>query len=127
MHYLGVEDHATLQFEMGEDGIKIYPNIHSLSKVYIEITTNCNLQCKTCLRNSWEEKRADGHGYGAVSKAHGRFGRVPHVNSVMFGGFGEPTYHKDILQMIRMVKRQGDWPVRWSPTVHCSAKNFAIS
>lgn len=107
MHYLGVEDNATLQFEMGEDGIKIYPNIHSLSKVYIEITTNCNLQCKTCLRNSWEEKELMDMDMGLFQKLMDDLGEFPHVNSVMFGGFGEPTYHKDILQMIRMVKDRG--------------------
>ncbi len=33
--------------------------------------------------------------------------RFPHLDSVMFGGFGEPTIHPDILRMIRVVKDLG--------------------
>jgi len=33
--------------------------------------------------------------------------RFPHLDSVMFGGFGEPTIHPDILRMVRAVKDLG--------------------
>ncbi len=36
-----------------------------------------------------------------------QLGRFPHLESVMFGGFGEPTAHPRILDMIRAVKGLG--------------------
>ena len=37
----------------------------------------------------------------------GQLPRFPHIESVMFGGFGEPTAHRQILDMIRAVKALG--------------------
>lgn len=106
-HFLGADKNSHLRYEIGDDGVKIYPNIHSLSKVYVEVTTNCNLKCKTCLRNSWEDAALMDMDLQLFQKLMDDLKEFPYVNSVMFGGFGEPTYHKDIIQMIRMVKEQG--------------------
>ena len=40
----------------------------------------------------------------AFERLVGQLGRFPHLESVMFGGFGEPTAHPRILDMIRAVK-----------------------
>ena len=32
-HFLGADKNSHLRYEIGDDGVKIYPNIHSLSKV----------------------------------------------------------------------------------------------
>ena len=52
---LGLKDRAELKVVVHKDRIELFPNIHSLSKVYIEPTTLCNLTCQTCVRNTWKE------------------------------------------------------------------------
>lgn len=52
---LGIKNRADLRAVDHKDRIELFPNIHSLSKVYIEPTTLCNLTCQTCVRNTWNE------------------------------------------------------------------------
>ena len=61
-----------------------------------------------------------GHAFGTLGKSRwatcpglcsdqlvSQLNTFPHLESVMFAGFGEPTAHPDILRMIRAVKRLG--------------------
>lgn len=103
---LGVEDTTDLRVVRRQNRIEIYPNIHSLAKVYIEPTSACNLDCRTCIRETWHEpmgsmKREVFDGIIEQLK------EFKSLQSVMFGGFGEPTFHKDILYMIGQVKALG--------------------
>lgn len=103
---LGAEDTTTFRVVKRQNKIEIYPNIHSLAKVYIEPTTLCNLNCRTCIRETWHEpmgsmKREVFDGLTEQLK------EFKNLQSVMFGGFGEPTFHKDILYMIGQVKALG--------------------
>ena len=76
-----------------------------LKKLYIEPTTKCNLNCKMCFRHTWfdepmcnlslEEFR---HVLQTMPKT---------VETVFFGGMGEPLFHKDILEMIRLSAEKG--------------------
>ncbi len=103
---LGAAPGARLEIRLRDGYLQIKPNIHSLSRLYIEPTSRCNLACRTCIRNTWKEPMGD------MSRPH--FERLvsqikdfPHLESVMFAGFGEPTAHPDILRMIRAVKSLG--------------------
>jgi len=76
-----------------------------LRKLYIEPTTKCNLDCKMCFRNTWfDEPICDLslEDYRRVLAAMPRS-----VETVFFGGMGEPLYHKDILEMIRLAAQTG--------------------
>jgi MoaA/NifB/PqqE/SkfB family radical SAM enzyme len=86
--------------------IEILPNIHSLSRLYIEPTSRCNLACTTCIRNTWKEPLGD-LDWPVFERLAGGLGRFGHLESVMFGGFGEPTVHARIVDMIRAVKSRG--------------------
>jgi hypothetical protein len=37
------------------DGLLLRPSPDHLARVYVEVTTGCNLSCRTCVRNSWDE------------------------------------------------------------------------
>jgi hypothetical protein len=39
--------------ESGPDGLRLAPD--ALRKVYVEITSQCNLSCTTCIRQVWDE------------------------------------------------------------------------
>ncbi|TEB14665.1 Antilisterial bacteriocin subtilosin biosynthesis protein AlbA [Pelotomaculum sp. FP] len=103
---LGAEDTTTFRVVKRQNKIEIYPNIHSLAKVYIEPTTLCNLNCRTCIRKTWHEPL----GSMKLEVFDGLLEQLKEFKSlqtVMFGGFGEPTFHKDILYMIGKVKALG--------------------
>lgn len=103
---LGLEPGAELELIADGGRIEVRPNIHSLSRVYIEPTTRCNLACATCIRNTWAEPLGD-MSIAVFDRLVAQLMRFPHVESVMFGGFGEPTVHPNILHMIRAVKGLG--------------------
>ncbi|MCJ7691669.1 MAG: SPASM domain-containing protein [Clostridiaceae bacterium] len=103
---LGLREGAKLRFVAHKDRIELFPNIHSLSKLYIEPTSLCNLMCQTCVRNTWNELMGemDIKTFDQIIEQLKVFNEL---QTVMFGGFGEPTFHKDILYMISRVKSLG--------------------
>ena len=76
-----------------------------LRKLYIEPTTKCNLNCKMCFRHTWfDELMCD------LSLEEYRYvlETMPKsVETIFFGGMGEPLFHKDILEMIRLAAETG--------------------
>jgi len=76
-----------------------------LRKLYIEPTTKCNLNCKMCFRHTWfDEPICD------LSLEQFRYvlDTMPDtVETIFFGGMGEPLFHRDILQMIRLAAQTG--------------------
>jgi MoaA/NifB/PqqE/SkfB family radical SAM enzyme len=85
---------------------EILPNIHSLNRLYVEPTSRCNLACRTCIRNTWDEPMGD-MDQETFDRLAVQLRRFPHLETVMFGGFGEPTAHPRILGMVRAVKALG--------------------
>ncbi len=75
------------------------PGADSLAKVYVEITTQCNLNCGTCVRNAWDEP----FGYMSIDLFQNllaqlrSFGTPP---SLIFAGYGEPLIHPDLPVML---------------------------
>lgn len=103
---MGAESYSALRLVVLKDKIEIYPNIHSLSKLYIEPTTKCNLMCSTCVRNNWEEPMGD-MDIEVFNKLIEQLKDFKDISSIMFGGIGEPTCHKDILYMVEKLKQLG--------------------
>jgi MoaA/NifB/PqqE/SkfB family radical SAM enzyme len=80
--------------------------VNDLRKVYVEITSDCNLQCGMCMRNSWEDPiRSMSPETFANLVSHLR--RIPSVSVVNFSGFGEPTVHPLFLEFLLSVKEAG--------------------
>jgi MoaA/NifB/PqqE/SkfB family radical SAM enzyme len=103
---LGVEPGAELEIAADGGRVEIQANIHSLARVYIEPTTRCNLACGMCIRNSWQEPAGDMDA-SVFQRLASQLRRFPHLDAVIFGGFGEPTAHPEILTMIRSAKEAG--------------------
>lgn len=77
-----------------------------LSKLYIEPTNTCNLNCRTCIRRSWNNSEGfmDMDIYTKILKD------VRHVTSlkkISFWGFGEPLLHPHIVEMVSKAKKLG--------------------
>jgi MoaA/NifB/PqqE/SkfB family radical SAM enzyme len=103
---LGLVPGGRVEILVDRGRIEILPNIHSLNRLYVEPTSRCNLSCKTCIRNTWDEPMGD-MDRTVFDRLVGQLRRFPHLESVMFGGFGEPTAHPRILDMVRAVKALG--------------------
>ena len=103
---LGLSPGVSLDVVLRRGRVEIRPDIHSLSRVYIEPTSRCNLSCRTCVQRTWEERQGDMAG-AVFQKLLGDLSRFPHLESVMLGGFGEPTAHPDIISMITGLKAGG--------------------
>ena len=88
------------------DSILLTPSIHVLRKLYIEPTSVCNLNCVTCIRKNWQES----NGYlsqPTFNRLVKQMKALPSLESVMFGGFGEPMSHPDILTMVKAIHELG--------------------
>lgn len=103
---LGLQPGATLHVELGESGLVARQTVHRLSKVYVEPTTQCNLACRTCIRNVWDE--SVGHMSDATfARVIAGIADLPLPPTVFFGGFGEPLFHPGALDMVRQAKQRG--------------------
>ena len=94
-----------------------------LARLYIEPTARCNLNCRTCIRNVWDETPGDmtDATFSAVLDGLSAFAPPP---TVFFGGFGEPPAHRRIVEMAAAVKALG-CPVELTPapTGRCGVTN----
>jgi MoaA/NifB/PqqE/SkfB family radical SAM enzyme len=103
---LGLVAGASVRIEERDDSVSIGRSSASLARVYVEPTTLCNLLCRTCVRNVWDEPP------GMMSA--GTFARIidgaRHLSplpTIFFGGFGEPFAHPDLLGMLAAAKAAG--------------------
>ncbi|SET67209.1 Radical SAM superfamily enzyme, MoaA/NifB/PqqE/SkfB family [Natronincola peptidivorans] len=106
LNQLGLSDLNDVKIMVKGNQVEILPNIHSLAKVYIEPTAKCNLSCKTCIRNTWNETMGemDIEVFDSLIQQLKKFNGL---QTIMFGGFGEPTHHSRIIYMIKKAKALG--------------------
>jgi len=103
---LGLAAGARLDIAFRRGRVELLPDIHSLSRVYIEPTSRCNISCKACVRQAEGEPQGD-MDMGLFRKLVVELKRFPFLESVMLGGLGEPTTHPHILEMIGEIKASG--------------------
>ena len=77
-----------------------------LAKLYIEPTSFCNLDCRTCIRNTWKEPmgKMSEAVFARIIEGLKAFSPPP---KIFFGGFGEPLFHSKILEMVAQTKNLG--------------------
>jgi MoaA/NifB/PqqE/SkfB family radical SAM enzyme len=101
-HY-GIQPGALVLVEEGLKGLHLQRPITQLAKVYVEPTSRCNLTCRTCIRNAWDEPQGD---MSAITweRVIESLKVLPSRPDVFFGGFGEPLLLPNIAEMIEQVK-----------------------
>ncbi len=75
-------------------------------KVYVEPTTACNLECRTCVRHSWDEPEGfmEWPTFEAVVAG---LASAEEPVTIAFMGLGEPLLHPRFLDMVRLAGRYG--------------------
>ena len=76
-----------------------------LLRLYIEPSSRCNLECKMCFRNTWIGESFSDMEMSVFLNA---IDSMPDsVQTVFFGGMGEPLLNKDILAMVEYAANRG--------------------
>ncbi|MEN6408559.1 MAG: radical SAM protein [Anaerolineaceae bacterium] len=101
---LGWAPGETLRLDWNGDTATLSRGVDHLAKVYIEPTDRCNLNCRTCMRNVWDEPMGmmSPETFERVLASLADFDSPP---LVFFGGFGEPLLHPHILEMVTAVRK----------------------
>ncbi|MBQ8803687.1 MAG: radical SAM protein [Tyzzerella sp.] len=77
-----------------------------IKKLYIEPSSLCNLNCSMCFRNNWFEEKK-----GLMSKDTKnilfQIFQKSNIETVFFGGMGEPLMHPDIIEMVSCAVQAG--------------------
>ncbi len=103
---LGIKPGGRLRVEQDTNNLRLHRPTGQLAKIYIEPTNRCNITCRTCMRNTWDEP------LGMMSAE--TFERIltglealEVKPLVLFGGIGEPLFHRETPAMVARVKALG--------------------
>ncbi|MBI5958151.1 MAG: radical SAM protein [Chloroflexi bacterium] len=77
-----------------------------LNKLYIEITTQCNLRCQMCVQRTWNTAASE-MSLDTFRRLMDQVHELPAPPIIHFGGYGEPTFHPNFLDMVRLAKATG--------------------
>jgi len=96
----------TYVIRQGEEfEVKLNPQ-NNLRKLYLEITNHCNLKCKMCYRQVWEQEM----GYmplDIVQRIIDHLKVFPKLEKIVLGGIGEPTYHPQFIKIMKELQKTG--------------------
>ena len=104
-HY-GLKPGDKVRLDEGQNFVRLHRPVTHLTKVYIEPTVACNLDCITCFRNAWEQPigRMSEESFEAIFAGLQELDPIPNV---YFGGIGEPLFHPKTIEWIARVKSLG--------------------
>jgi len=102
----GLRPGVQVRIVEGMNGLHLRRPVTHLAKVYIEPTNCCNLECRICLRKSWDEPlgQMSDSTFTRIINGLRDFSPPP---TVFFGGFGEPLAHPHIVDMVSRAKSLG--------------------
>ncbi|MBT3714398.1 MAG: hypothetical protein HOG15_13690 [Anaerolineae bacterium] len=81
----GLEPGTKVRLDEGDNFVRMHRPVTQLTKVYIEPTVACNLDCITCFRNDWDQPvgRMSEETFAAIFAGLKELDPIP---SVYFGG-----------------------------------------
>ena len=77
-----------------------------LTKLYVEITTACNLDCIMCIRRAWHEPIGT-MPLATFAALVDQLAALPAPPTIHLSGYGEPLSHRHFLDFVRMAKGIG--------------------
>lgn len=95
----GLTPGAEARAEAGNNTLVIRRAPSHLNRIYVELTSECNIDCTTCMRNVWGEElgRMSRDTFARILEDIGALEDPPEI---FFGGFGEPFAHPEALKWI---------------------------
>jgi MoaA/NifB/PqqE/SkfB family radical SAM enzyme len=103
-HY-GLNPGSKVRLDEGENFVRMHRPVTHLTKIYIEPTVACNLDCITCFRNAWDQPigRMTEETFENIFNSLKQMDPIP---DVYFGGIGEPLFHVKTIEWIRRIKQE---------------------
>ena len=102
----GLKPGTKIFLENGGNGVGLRISRDEVAKIYIEPTNRCNLECRTCMRNIWDEPLGQMEGSTFSRILEGVRDLFP-APKIFFGGIGEPLAHPHIAEMVGQAKKIG--------------------
>lgn len=102
----GLKPGTKMRLDKGDNHFRLHRPLTQLTKVYVEPTVSCNLDCITCFRNEWDQPLGRMQDATFASVLEGLQEMDPRP-SVYFGGIGEPLFHPSTLDWIEQAKALG--------------------
>jgi len=101
----GLNPSSKVRLDEGNNFVRMHRPITHLTKIYIEPTVACNLDCITCFRNAWDQPigKMTEETFESIFNALKQMDPIP---SVYFGGIGEPLFHPKTIEWIRRIKQE---------------------
>jgi MoaA/NifB/PqqE/SkfB family radical SAM enzyme len=102
----GLEPEVQVWIEKGKNDFRLHRPVTQLTKIYIEATNHCNIACRMCMRNTWDESYGwmSEETFAAILQSLQDCSPVPIVS---FGGLGEPLSHPRLVDMVVQLKEIG--------------------
>jgi tungsten cofactor oxidoreducase radical SAM maturase len=97
---------SKLHVEETPQGLFLIPVDQLLKKIYVEPTSECNLNCRTCIRNSWDEPVGSME-MTVYRKLLSDIREIKTLQAMAFWGIGEPLVHPDIVEMVSLAHELG--------------------
>jgi MoaA/NifB/PqqE/SkfB family radical SAM enzyme len=86
--------------------VRLHRPVTQLTKIYVEPTTCCNLDCRTCIRNVWNAELST-MTEATYARILDNLKAIEPRPRIFFGGLGEPLLHKSIVDWIVQAKAIG--------------------
>ncbi len=102
----GLRPGSKVRLDEDHNFVRMHRPVTQLTKIYIEPTVACNLDCITCFRNAWDQPigRMSDETFERFFAGLQQLSPIP---DVYFGGIGEPLFHPKTITWIRRVKQLG--------------------
>ncbi|MGQ9695479.1 MAG: tungsten cofactor oxidoreductase radical SAM maturase [Thermodesulfobacteriota bacterium] len=104
--FLDFSSQPEFWLEKKEDAFILHHCLPNVRKIYLEPTTGCNLKCRTCIRQVWEDTETQ-MANSTFQKFVSNLTDLPQLERVIFTGFGEPLAHPGIIDMIAAIRSRG--------------------
>jgi MoaA/NifB/PqqE/SkfB family radical SAM enzyme len=102
----GLQPGTKVRLDEGINFVRLHRPITHLTKIYIEPTVACNLDCITCFRNNWNQPIAP-MSESTFEQILAGLKALDPIPNVYFGGIGEPLFHPKTIVWVSKVKELG--------------------
>jgi MoaA/NifB/PqqE/SkfB family radical SAM enzyme len=102
----GLKPGARLRIDEETNSVRLHRPVSHLAKIYIEPTNRCNITCRTCMRNTWDEPMGMMREETFARIIEG-LRAIGSNSTIMFAGIGEPLFHPRIVEMVSRAKALG--------------------
>ena len=102
----GVKPGARVRIEKSANHLRLHRSVTHLTKIYVEPTDLCNLNCTICIRNCWDETlgRMSQSTFDRILAGLEELSTKP---TIFFGGMGEPLFHPNTIDWVAAAKSSG--------------------